>query len=216
MGLRFPVTMIVKLTKPKKCITGRDSPKSNLPSRAPDFSNYGLWVGLALQEVNSQLNPRIREHPQVSARELAADIVSDFFAQAKDEISPGRPLKYFKIFAKRRAIDVCRNINSGKEQFYVRWPATSELSHQDWLEGQAAICGGASHPRALREDVDLIFSRTCAQARLKEWQIPIVRAVMTEESTVTEAAEKFALKLSTVRGWTKRVQDAAARVGDRF
>lgn len=215
MGLRFPVTMIAKLTKPRKCITGRDSPKSNLPSRAPDFSNYGLWVGLALQEVNSQLNPRIREHPQVSARELAADIVSDFFAQ-ENGMSPARPLKYFKIFAKRRAIDVCRNISSGKEQFYVRWPATCALSHQDWLEGQASLDEATGHPREMRDDVDLIFSRACAQARLKEWQIPVVRAVMTEESTVKEAAEKFVLKLSTVRGWTKRVQEAAARVGDRF
>src|SRR5258708_199647 len=206
--------MIPKPTKPKKCINGKDPQKSKIPSRAPDFSNYGLWIGLALREVNSQLNPRIREHPQVRAHELAADIVSDFFVQEKSDLSPERPLNYFKLFAKRRAIDVCRSINSGKEEFYVRWPATSKLSHQDWLEGQASICNAASHPRAMREDVDLIFSRTCAQARLKEWQIPIVRAIMTEESTVKEAAEKFTLKLSTVRGWTKRVQDAAIRAAD--
>src|SRR4051812_5251295 len=202
-----------KSTKLKKCINDSGPPKSKIPSAPPDFSNYGLWVGLALQEVNGQLNPRIREHPQIRARELAADIVTDFFVQKNADPAPGRPLKFFKIFAKRRAIDACRNINSGKEQFYVRWPGTNEQGHQDWLEGQGASCDAVSHPRALREDVELIFSSTCAAARLKPWQIPIVRAVMTDESTVKETAEKFALKLSTVRGWTKRVQEAAVQTG---
>src|SRR5688500_16893717 len=171
--------MIPKPTKLKICVIGKDPPKSKIPSSAPDFSNYGLWLGLALQEVNGQLNPRIREHPQVRARELAADMVTDFFVHQNNALSPGRPLKYFRIFAKRLAIEVFRNINSGKEQFYVRWTANSALSHHNGLESQESIREAARQPRALPADVDLIFSGACAQARLKEWQIPIVRAIMT-------------------------------------
>ena len=202
-----------KCTNPPPCLTANATEQPERTLRDPDAWTYETWLEHALRKVNGQLNRQFRDHPLVDATEIAADIVSGFFAQTHSGTSPGGTLAHFLLFAERRAIDVARKITNRTERLFVRYPAGSEVSHEEWLAEQAG-CAAETSSTTL-EEIDEILSRVCAFAGLETWQVSVVRAVLSEEATITEVAKNHAVKRSTVRSWARRVQAAAPLVTDR-